>query len=358
MLAVSVVFAVIGLVVVAFAIASRVRVGRLPRSLIVEYAPRRGSTVIGDAVLAGRDRRATAAALIDLAVRRKVRLLADTSGPKRATVAVELVDGASFTAPELALLEALFGPGHPTGRVRRFSKDRRAVGRRLRALVDREVDTLTRAGLAAGTSGGRAALRVLGVLGLIATIPGALVAMAIAAPEPAAIACMVVALAAAVATLIVTPGGSARRFTAAAMPWRTHLDGMRQYLSVAEADRIRVLQSPHTAELLDLPDDLRAELGTDVGRFRLHERLLPYAIVFGLERGWMSQLKLAYDELGETSLATLGDTLEVTTDLLVLVDAIGTLVELGFAVGDLVDAGGGVVDAVGGVFEFIGDLTP
>ncbi|UOE44061.1 DUF2207 family protein [Agromyces larvae] len=357
MLAVSVICLLIGLVVVAFAIGSRVRAGHLPRSLVVEYAPRRGAHLLGDAVLAERDRRAAAAGLVDLAVRRKVRLLADTSGGKRATVAVELVDGASFGARELALLEALFGREHPGHRVRRFSKDRRAVGRTLRTLVDLEVDELTRAGLVAGASSGRGALRVLGVLGLFATVPGTVIALA-GTSDPITTGCMIAALAAAIATLVVTPNGRARRFTPAAAPWREHLDGLRRYLTVAEADRVRTLQSPRSAELLDLPDDLRAELGTEVGRFRLHERLLPYAILFGIEREWMSHLRLAYDELGATSPAALGDALEVTADLLTLVDAVGSLVELGFAVGDLIDAGGGVVDAAGGVLEFIGDLTP
>ena len=43
---------------------------------VVQYAPERNSTVLRDALLVDADRRAASAALIDLAVKRKVRLIA------------------------------------------------------------------------------------------------------------------------------------------------------------------------------------------------------------------------------------------------------------------------------------------
>lgn len=348
--------AAIGAVVLSFAIASRVRAGRLPRSLVVQYTPARGSSVIGDAVLAERDRRAAAAALLDLAVRRRIRLIADTSDGRRATVGVELLDAAGLSPSELDLLGALFGPGHTHDRVRRFSKDRRAVGRRLRALVDRNVAELKRAGLVEGDTEGRRALRMLGWLGILATLGASFVSLALA--DVNALLISIASLGTAIAVLVITPAGLARRFTPAAVPRREHLDGLRQYMTVAEADRVRVLQSPRGAELLAAPDDVRAELGTDVGRFRLHERLLPYAVIFGIEKEWMSHLRLAYAELDDRSLSALGDALETTTDLFALADALGGLVELGFAVGDLVDASGAAFDVVGGVFDAIGSLSP
>ncbi|WP_395245469.1 DUF2207 family protein [Agromyces sp. MMS24-K17] len=348
--------AAIAVVLLACAITARVRDGRLPRSLVVEYAPRRGSTVVGDAVLAGRERRAATAGLLDLAVRRKVRLIADTSSGKRATVAVELVEGATFDAREALLLEALFGPGHPGHRVRRFSKDGRAVGRRLREFADREVRELTRAGLVDGRTAGRSVLRWIASLMLVIAIWP--IGLALIDGSGLELGIAIGTLAAIIAALAVTPAGRPHRFTSAALPWRQHLDGIRQYLTVAEADRLRALQSPQGAELADVPADLREVLDTDAGRFRLNERLLPYAVLFGIEREWVAHLRLQYSELGDTSLATLGDALEVTSDLFLLADALGSMVELGLAVGDLVDASGGVVEAVGGAFDFLGSLAP
>jgi hypothetical protein len=348
--------AAIGVVVLASAIASRARAGRLPRSLVVQYTPARDSSVIGDALLADRDRRAASAALLDLAVRRRIRLLADTSRGRKSTVGVELLDGTALATPELDLLAALFGPGHTHERVRRFSKDRRAVGRRLRALVGRNVADLRRAGLVAGESEGRRVLRVLGWLGILATIASAAVSLALG--DAPALMLSIAALGTAIAVLVVTPVGAARRFAPAATPRREHLDGLRQYMTVAEADRMRALQSPDGAELLDASAEVRAELGTDAGRFRLHERLLPYAVIFGIEKEWMTHLRLAYADLDDRSLAALGDVLDSTADLFALADALGDLAELGFAVGDLMDTSGAAFDVVGGVFEAIGSISP
>lgn len=356
LLTVSLVAAAIAAVLLTCAIAARVRDGRLPRSSIVEYGPRRGSTVVGDAILAGRDRRAATAGLLDLAVKRKVRLLADTSNGKRATVGVELVEGASFDAGEALLLEALFGPGHPRHRVRKFSKDGRAVGKRLREYSDRMVRDLTRAGLLDGRTSGRTVLRWIASLMLVVALWPITAAFVVGGGVE--IGVTLGTLAALIAALVVTPSGSPHRYKPAALPWRQHLDGVRQYLTVAEADRLRALQSPRGAELVDLPADLRAGLDTDAGRFRLNERLLPYAVLFGIEREWVAHLKLEYSELDETSLQTLGDALEVTSDLFILADALGSLVELGLAVGDLVDASGGVIEGVSGVFDFLGSLSP
>ncbi|WP_394554531.1 hypothetical protein ACDF64_07590 [Agromyces sp. MMS24-JH15] len=129
-------------------------------------------------------------------------------------------------------------------------------------------------------------------------------------------------------------------------------------MTVAEADRIRMLQSPTGAELIDAPEDVRAELGTDVGRFKLHERLLPYAVLFGIEKEWLEHLRVSYADLDQSALSALGDAVEVTGDLFLLADALGDLVQLGLAVGDLVDAGGAALEVVGGVFDFVGSLTP
>ncbi|MRG59464.1 DUF2207 domain-containing protein [Agromyces sp. CFH 90414] len=355
-LVVAVVAACLAALLLGLAIGARVRVGRLPRSLVVEYAPRRGASVMGDAVLAGQDRRAASAALLELATTRKVRLIADASSGKRATVAAEIVDDAALTARDLALLEALFGTGHPNHRVRRFSRDARVVGRRIRTLVAWTVDELTRAGLVAGVSSARQVLRSFSWLALVAICIVLLATLVAGAGAPTVIAG--VALAVIIAALSVIPSGRSRRFTAAARPWREHLDGLRQYMRLAEADRIRALQAPQTAELLDVPADVQATLGTRAGRFRLHERLLPYAVLFGIEREWLRDLKLDYAELDAASLANLGDALELAHSLFLVADAIGELGELTFAVGDLVDASGGVLEAAGEVFGAIGDLAP
>lgn len=71
---------------------------------------------------------------------------------------------------------------------------------------------------------------------------------------------------------------------------RTYLLGVREFIRVAEADRIRLLQGTATAE--------RASDG-DVDVIQLYERLLPYAMLFGLEKGWGEALADRYQHASD-----------------------------------------------------------
>lgn len=336
------------------ALVARVRATALPRALVVEYSPiqppARVAHVVPDAILVGRERRAVAAGLLELAVRRKVRLVAETSQRGRMAIGVELIEGAELSGAETELLEALFGPGHPRDRVRRFSKDRRAVGRRIRAYVEAQAKDLVGRRL---IDGGTNRIIIIELRGILRTLtwPVLLLAAAAAALTLSAQAWLVgalctAALIAAIAALWITPPGERRVPTPSGQERQRHLDGLRQYMTLAEADRLRFLQSPERALLR------RGELDA-ADHFVLDERLLPYAVVFGLEREWIAHLKLSYAELDGTRLAALGDLVVGTAEILQVADAVGSLVQVAFAVGDLVDAGGGVVEVVGGVFDAI-----
>ena len=80
-----------------------------------------------------------------------------------------------------------------------------------------------------------------------------------------------------------------RVLTPAGAEAREYLLGVRLFTSVAEADRIRTLQSYTGAERLE-------ESGVNV--VQLYERLLPYAMLFGLEKEWGRTLEVRYQEAG------------------------------------------------------------
>lgn len=332
-------FVILGLGLVARTVAAQ----RLkPR--VVQYTPERDSTVLRDALLVDADRRAASAALIDLAVKRRVRLLAGEG--KREPIGVELVPGAVLTAEEAALLEALFGPEHTSTRVRRFSADRRALAGRLKSLLLNTEHALARDGLVAErrVTWPGVTLTVFAYLGML--VEALFLVFTIVSGEWSALIATLVAVAATIATIFVTPS-SWRRFLPAADARREHLAGLEQYLELAEADRLRMLQSPSGAELRTT-DAAAPESSDPVARFHLHERLLPYAVIFGLEREWIAKLKLEHAELGQTNLDTLGDLVDVTAEIAIAIDAAGSVVELTSAVGDLADGAG---NAIGGVFE-------
>ena len=71
---------------------------------------------------------------------------------------------------------------------------------------------------------------------------------------------------------------------------RDYLYGIRDYLQLAEADRIRMLQAPGTAERIDVTDESAI--------VKLYEKLLPYAMIFGIEEGWIAELGRHYAKTG------------------------------------------------------------
>jgi hypothetical protein len=350
------------LLILVLGLIARVVAAQRVRPRVVQYAPERGSTVLRDAVLVDADRRGASAALIDLAVKRKVRLLA---GGKREPIGVELMPNAILTLEELALLEVLFGPDHTPGRARRFSSDRRALAGRVKSLLLNTEHALARDGLIAArrVTWPGVTLTVLAYLGML--VEALFIVFALVGGDWPALIATLIALGATIATIFVTPAWW-RRFLPAAQPKREHLAGLRQYLVLAEVDRLRVLQSPSGAELrstdaaapwLPAPSPQPALPGADVdaatpaSRFHLHERLLPYAVLFGLEREWLAKLKLEHAALDHSNLDTLGDLVDASAEIVQAIDAAGGAVELVAAVGDLMDASGSVLDAAGGVFE-------
>ena len=61
-----------------------------------------------------------------------------------------------------------------------------------------------------------------------------------------------------------------------------YMDGLKLYIKMAEADRLKFLQSVEGAEV------------SSEGIVKLYEKLLPYAAVFGVEESWMKELEKYY----------------------------------------------------------------
>lgn len=68
-----------------------------------------------------------------------------------------------------------------------------------------------------------------------------------------------------------------------------YLKGLKMYIKVAEADRIKLLQSPEGAEKV-------GDTSSPAKLVKLYERVLPYAILFGVEKDWNKQLGRYYEE--------------------------------------------------------------
>ncbi|MDK2899187.1 MAG: hypothetical protein PWQ10_374 [Patescibacteria group bacterium] len=69
-----------------------------------------------------------------------------------------------------------------------------------------------------------------------------------------------------------------------------YLAGLKMYIKIAEADRIRVLQSPQGVSKNSIDTN-----NTDVV-LKLYERVLPYAVLFGVEGEWVKVLGKYYEQ--------------------------------------------------------------
>ncbi|GAA3669947.1 DUF2207 family protein [Microbacterium marinilacus] len=139
---------------------------------------------------------------------------------------------------------------------------------------------------------GRVSAAVGAVIGL-----GLLIACLVLDVGPIAVLVLVATIAHVVLSLALSARPRLR--TAAGSEAREHLEGLREFIELAEADRLRVLQSVSGAERVDVGDD-RAVV-------RLYERLLPWAVLFGQEKSWSDALAVRYEALGAPGWWTGGD---------------------------------------------------
>lgn len=66
---------------------------------------------------------------------------------------------------------------------------------------------------------------------------------------------------------------------------RRYLKGLKMYIGVAEAERLKMLQSPEGAMKVGVKDPTSA-----AQLVKLYERVLPYAVLFGQEKEWSKRL--------------------------------------------------------------------
>lgn len=129
--------------------------------------------------------------------------------------------------------------------------------------------------------------RVLGIVGIVLSV--GLLALSLTAIAQRGSGAGVVGLIAAAAGVVLSIIAVCphRVHTAAGAETREYLEGVREFIRVAEADRIRMLQSYTGAERLQ-------DGSVDV--IHVYEKLLPYAMLFGLEKQWTRALAVRYEQ--------------------------------------------------------------
>jgi uncharacterized membrane protein YgcG len=109
-------------------------------------------------------------------------------------------------------------------------------------------------------------------------------------PAAAGVAIVLIAFGVAITGAISMTGRVA--LTPSGMAWRDYLEGMRVYLTLAEQERFRMLQSPDGAERIDIGDTKQI--------IKLYEKLLPFAVIWGVEKEWAKELEVRVAAEGVT----------------------------------------------------------
>lgn len=286
-------FSALGVVILVAAV--RVRATRLRDApgrgvIIPEYLAPKGANVFLCSVIARKSGKATTAGILKLAVAGNLRIL-EIEG-KKPHYQLQFLHEDGVDADEKEFLHALFGAILEPSEVRSLQKSDQKAAKRITALMKRVTSDATADGYRrkvpvalVGT------LMMLGVFTAIAAFVFAVIALDQAYGGAIPVLFIVIAVATAVMTIVLL---ARIPLTEKGVELRDYLRGLDEYITLAEADRIRYLQSPQGAISTPVAADDTAEV------VKLNEKLLPYAVLFGHEKEWAEELGRHYEELGTT----------------------------------------------------------
>ena len=294
-----------------------------PRSgdpIVAQYEPPTGISVLLAADLIGKTSKGMAASIVDLAVRKKLRIVERSPAGGDTTFGVQQLDQSDLLQDEHGVMDALFmfgfssfgafsrltagGMTLPPGLqiigmpqqqtadptpsdVRWLVKRDTLLGSQVRGL-QRQVEGEA---LAMGLTRSRPRF-ALGAVLLLSIVGVALIfATTFTGPDNGAgVAYGVVGVN---AGIWITLGAAAlvggmRPLTKAGSKVWDQLQGLKLYIQLAEADRLQMLQSVSGAERITTSDHTQI--------VKIYERLLPYAVLFGLEKQWAGTLAQYYGD--------------------------------------------------------------
>jgi len=280
-------------------------------TVIAQYEPADGVSALLAANIIGNPKKGMAATIVDLAVRKNLRILEHDKGWSK-VFGVQRLSNDGLGPDEQRVMGALFSinpfsmgtllPGlrnlfqisgqaaqpmpDPAGEVRWLTKGDTVLGQQVVALNKAVAKETVSGGLRRKPSR-RPLLIVVGAMVLAGIL--LLVQTFIGGDSETNIAITVIGLNLVpwIAILSVAALASRNPLTTKGAELKEHLEGLKEFIRVAEADRLQMLQSVSGAERINTND------GAAI--IKIYERLLPYAVLFGLEKEWAQEISKYYD---------------------------------------------------------------
>jgi len=258
--------------------------------IVAEYGPPPGLSLLDAAILTRHKPRAVASQLVDFAVRRVITIIESPAGwfALRSTWRLRLESASGVDGKERQLLTYFFGGGLQSGAEHTLTAKNTTLSLKIQS-------QLTRVAAGVVTRGWRSTIPARYGLGFSLLMAAALVGVfvsTIALAEEGRgeewgvlLAPLMVVL-----FLIMAARLYSQPLTSKGAELVDHIKGLEVYIKLAEADRLRVLQSPQGALREPVDATSRDE------RLKLIERLLPWAVMLKQEREWAKQLGEFYAE--------------------------------------------------------------
>lgn len=257
--------------------------------IIPQYTVPKDLNLLEAADILGRRWSGVPAQIVSFAVRGKLRILDYPVTRSGATYTLQLLDDTGVDEEERALLAAIFG-SLDVGAVQEVGVIDDAAARAISSVSARARGRVIGRGFKAKRKS-RVGFILAGMMFLLIFVAAAF--FLFAAFSFAFSGWWLLAIFLSFLAVFVCAGFAWRPavWTESGAERRDYLLGMRDYLQLAEADRFRMLQSPEGAERV------RVE-GLDVtkpaDKVKLYEKLLPFAVLWGIEREWAKELTIAY----------------------------------------------------------------
>lgn len=258
-------------------------------AIVAEFLPPKDIDVATAAMIVKKPKKWFAATCIDFAVRRNIKLIEtqNSANPKKPEYVIEFVSTKGLNENENRIIEAVFGKNPKVGATYKIVKFRQIdkVVRNLCKEFIRLKKCVERGSYYKNLKSVKKWLGILFTSSLVLNVVFYFVIGAYNEPLYFILNGFFMMASAFVFEPIRALSDSGRQMS-------DYLNGLKQYIRVAEHDRIKILQSPRGAQkaLVDINDTKYL--------IHLYERLLPYAILFGEEKEWATLLGNYYSVEG------------------------------------------------------------
>jgi uncharacterized membrane protein YgcG len=216
-------------------------------------------------------------------VRKNLRILDYPVTASGAEYTLQFITADGADDLEQRLLTAVFGAQPEPGAVRELTPGDESLGTTVNAVSDAARTAVTTTGLRLPlTLAGIVFALLAGLTFAVAVVNQIATVFAAYSLVPWPLASIVLSLVALIVSALLTQRKGP--LTPLGADTRDYLLGMEVYLKLAEQERFRMLQSPDGAERVDVGDSKQV--------VKLYEKLLPFAVIWGVEDEWTKELEI------------------------------------------------------------------